>query len=172
MWIFGYGSLMWDDWEKQFNGRRVDGTSLKGFHRSFNKKSTTSRGTKQFPCPTLGLEPKADCECIGTAFEIPDQFAATARAYLEDREGKSLPLTKLEIVLPDKTTIKAYVPLNNSDSPTYMGRIPIEERTLMAKRASGKRGACEDYARNILKKLNTLGINDEHVKEFVGKIPK
>jgi cation transport regulator ChaC len=39
MWVSGYGSLMWDGWEK-LNGTRDDGAVLRGFRRSFNKASS------------------------------------------------------------------------------------------------------------------------------------
>ena len=39
VWVFGYGSLMWDNWENQFQGTCKGKVILKGYHRSFNKKS-------------------------------------------------------------------------------------------------------------------------------------
>ena len=55
MWVFAYGSLMWDDWEKEFSGRRQDGVVLNHFKRAFTKKSLLNWGTRERPCPTLGL---------------------------------------------------------------------------------------------------------------------
>jgi cation transport regulator ChaC len=45
MWVFGYGSLMWDGWEQALGGQRVDGAVLPDYGRSFNKKSTRNWGT-------------------------------------------------------------------------------------------------------------------------------
>lgn len=40
MWVFGYGSLMWDGWEIEFQGVKDNRAELTGFHRDFNKRST------------------------------------------------------------------------------------------------------------------------------------
>ena len=72
MWVFGYGSLMWDGWERDFGGSRTDRAVLSGYRRSFNKKSVSNWGTSKSPGPTLGLEPDAAGECIRMVFEIPD----------------------------------------------------------------------------------------------------
>ena len=74
MWVFGYGSLMWDGWEKAFGGIRIDQAVLNGFHRSFNKNSVKNWGTRSVPCPTLGLEPAEGDQCVGTAFEFSDDL--------------------------------------------------------------------------------------------------
>ena len=56
VWVFVYGSLMWHSWETQFQGTCKGKAILKGYHRSFNKKSTRNWGTRDAPFPTLGLE--------------------------------------------------------------------------------------------------------------------
>jgi cation transport regulator ChaC len=37
MWVFGYGSLMWDHWETQFGCLRSLVADLPGYQRVFNK---------------------------------------------------------------------------------------------------------------------------------------
>ena len=37
MWIFGYGSLMWDGWESEFVCQERAMATLSGYRRAFNK---------------------------------------------------------------------------------------------------------------------------------------
>jgi cation transport protein ChaC len=57
--IFGYGSIIWDN--KDVSPQEVFDAKLIGAHRSFNKKSTVSRGTKESPGLVLGLEYEGEC---------------------------------------------------------------------------------------------------------------
>src|ERR1700674_3075771 len=101
MWVFGYGSLMWDGWERALQGSRVDGAALRNYRRSFNKKSTENWGTRETPGPTLGLEPDVAGSCTGTAFEFPDDQRAPVEGLLTGREGRSFALVELPVILPD-----------------------------------------------------------------------
>ena len=167
MWVFGYGSLMWDGWEKPLNGTRVDCAVLAGYRRSFNKKSTRNWGTREAPGPTLGLEVAEDGSCTGTAFEFPEGSRAAVEALLKDREGLSFTLKYLTVRLPDGRKVEALTPVNDQSKGTYVGKVPAKERAVMAKIAKGKRGNCIEYVRNIHAKLGTLGIDDEDVAEFM-----
>lgn len=166
MWIFGYGSLMWDGWEEARGGSRVDRAALLDYRRSFNKKSTRNWGTPERPGPTLGLEPAEDGLCIGTAFELPDDQRPAIEDLLRRREGPSFNLTELGVRLPDGRKIRALAPVNDRRSDTYIGNVPAEERAAMARAARGKDGACANYVRNICEKLRSLEIADQDVEEF------
>ena len=166
MWVFGYGSLMWDGWEQPFGGTRVDKAALMNHRRSFNKSSTTNWGTRNSPAPTLGLEPAANINCIGTAFEFPQEQTATISEYLRHREGPSFTMTELPVRLPDGREIHALTPVNDRTRHTYMGNMPIQQRVNLATTARGTSGACADYIRNIRAKLKSLDIVDTDVEEF------
>jgi glutathione-specific gamma-glutamylcyclotransferase len=167
MWVFGYGSLMWDGWERTFGGLRVDRAVLVGYRRSFNKKSVENWGTSAAPAPTLGLEPDRNANCIGTAFEFLDDQRTGIEDELRDREGKSFELPELPVRLPDGREVHAVTPVNDRSKRTYIGRIPIAQRASMAKSATGTCGTCLDYVRNIHNKLQSLGIADTDVEQFL-----
>jgi cation transport protein ChaC len=167
MWVFGYGSLMWDGWERAIGGLRVDCAELVGYRRSFNKRSERNWGTLKVPAPTLGLEPDQNVNCIGTAFEFPDERRTAIKNLLRDREGKSFALVELPVRLPDGREVRALTPVNDRSKRTYIGDIPIAKRASMAKTAKGTRGACIDYLRSIHSQLQSLSIVDTQVEEFL-----
>ena len=166
MWVFGYGSLMWDPWEAAFGGVRVDRAVLIGYRRSFNKKSVKNWGTRETPAPTLGLEPVVDGGCVGTAFEFNEKDRAAVEGLLRHREGRSFEFPELSVRLPDGREERAMTPVNSRSGSIYMGNVPIAERAKMARVAKGTCGACIDYVRNIHAKLCSLGIVDSDVEDF------
>jgi cation transport protein ChaC len=101
MWIFGYGSLMWDDWESRYGCLRKCVAVLNGYRRTFNKASTKNRGSKKAPCPTLNLEKDATGACKGMAFSFPDERSRDVRGCLAKREGTNFQLGLLTTWLED-----------------------------------------------------------------------
>jgi len=164
MWVFGYGSLMWDGWENQRGCVRRTVADLPGYSRVFNKASIRNWGTKEAPGPTLNLTKVAAGVCRGIAFEFPEAQKAEILPYLAEREGKAFPLQEMTVCLEDKSEISAFVPV-------YQGTRVIsgkttEEIAAMVLVASGKNGTCLDYVNGIAKKLACLGINDYAVTEL------
>jgi cation transport regulator ChaC len=168
MWVFGYGSLMWDNWQTTHGGADGVLAELKGYTRSFNKASKENWGTDSTPGPTLNLVEKADGACVGYAFEFDESRQAEVLADLERREGRNFPLRKMGIRLTDGRTVEAYVPV-------YVGRNLITGKTLdelvaMATAAVGRDGKASDYVLNIAKKLNAVGVEDPTVIAFAAAI--
>ncbi len=166
MWVFGYGSLMWDGWENKFGGKRHDNSRILNYHRDFNKKSTVNWGTRENPGPTLGLEVAPGSECVGCAFEFPDEKQEQILEYLRNREGESFSLSEIDVILENDTSVKASTPINSHTSHTYIGTLNMSQRIQMAKRAVGSHGRCTDYVSNIRNKLSELNIQDQYVEDF------
>lgn len=168
MWVFGYGSLMWDGWETKHGCIRRVLADLPGYCRTFNKASVRNWGTKSAPCPTLNLSKVAGSVCRGIAFEFPDAQKAEILSYLKEREGKAFPLHEVPVHLEDQSDVSAFVPI-------YSGKNVIEGNTLekvvsMVLAASGTNGTCLAYIKGIAEKLSALGINDPAVSELWGKV--
>ena len=171
MWVYGYGSLMWDGWERKYKGRRVEGAVLRGFHRSFNKASTTNWGTPAHCCPTLGLEPAPDDVVVGVAFEFSDGDKAAIVGELAAREGPSFSLETLDVSLPAAGgAVAALVPVNDRRARTYIGRSAVSDRANLALVSRGKKGACSDYVQHVHDHLIELGIADPFVEEFATEL--
>ena len=161
---------MWDGWEQALGGTRVDRALLSNHRRSFNKKSVRNWGTPATPAPTLGLEPAPNVSCSGTVFEFLDEQRTSVENLLKGREGESFALVEVPVRLPDGREVRALTPVNDRNASTYIGAIPLPERAGMARIARGTSGTCVDYVRNIHQKLNTLGIVDIDVEDFLALI--
>jgi cation transport protein ChaC len=164
MWIFGYGSLMWDRWEEAHGYVRREKAMLDGYRRVFNKPSVRNWGTKTFPCPTLNLMRSDSSCCHGMAFEFLDDHKQKILAYLAAREGKDfalLPLT-VRLDLGDKViaTVPVYEGKNviSSDEAKHLAELVL--------RANGRDGPCIRYVKSISEELRRLGIDDPAARDL------
>ena len=160
MWVFGYGSLMWDGWEADHRCLRRVTAELKGYSRTFNKRSVRNWGTRLHPGPTLNLV-ASNTSCRGVAFEFPESSRAKIVAYLVQREGKHFTLSVQTVVLEGGIAVTALVPLYqgaNLIPPTSTSEIAA-----VALRANGKSGSCADYIKGMADHLQKLGICDPAV---------
>ena len=166
MWVFGYGSLMWDGWEESFNGTRVEGAVLEGYRRAFNKKSVENWGTRDCPCPTLGLEEAPAATCTGVAFRFAEAKRDAVWSYLRNREGPSFDLETAPVHLPDAPTVSALVAINNPSAASYIGDRARPAIAAMVEGAEGQSGDCIEYLKNTRAKLRALLIDDEAVEQL------
>ncbi|PSQ95713.1 MAG: cation transporter [Bacteroidetes bacterium SW_9_63_38] len=166
VWVFGYGSLMWDGWEQSFEGERVEGAELHGYRRAFNKKSVENWGTRDQPCPTLGLEEAPDASCTGVAFQFSEEKREAVWRYLRDREGPSFDLETAPVCGPDGRTVSALVAINDPSAASYIGETDLEDRAAMIRGTQGTAGTCLNYLRKTRKKLRGLSIEDTAVEAF------
>lgn len=167
MWVFGYGSLMWDGWEKEYGCDGGELATLDGFRRDFNKASVRNWGSKGNPGPTLGLIPDARARCVGLAFDLPDTERHRALRAIKSREGSAFVLEERAVELESGSRVTALVSVNDMSARAYIGDLSIEDRIQMAATATGSSGMCMDYVRNVGEKLHSLGIEDAAVRDLV-----
>jgi glutathione-specific gamma-glutamylcyclotransferase len=170
MWIFGYGSLMWDCWEGHHGCVRRVRAELPGYQRAFNKASVRNWGTNVNPCPTLNIVKSSSANCRGIAFEFPDDRAAQVRKYLLDREGKGFALRTLGIRLDDGTRTDALVPIYEGKNILLASDLPTLRRMILT--AHGTSGSGSEYVLGVARELQKAGIEDVIVAELAAIIAK
>ena len=127
LWVFGYGSLMWNP-GFPVSERRI--ATLHGFHRSFCMSSIHHRGTEDDPGLVLALDPAEGASCRGLAFRVPDAEADATVSYLRERELISSAYLErvLPIELEEAGAAQALVYVVDTEHVQYVGGMPLEEQ--------------------------------------------
>ena len=156
VWIFGYGSLMWDP---GFAFVEVRPALLRGYHRRFCVYSHSYRGTPERPGLVLGLDRGGACK--GISYRVAATDAAQALHYLWEREMtnrtyhlKALPLATTEGVV----TGRAFVV--DRRHRNYAGYLSLEETARLILQGVGERGPCRQYLEKTVLELRKLGLVD------------
>jgi cation transport protein ChaC len=158
MWLFGYGSLMWDGWEERFGCRQRLPADLHGHSRIFNKKSLERWGTHARPGLTLNLTPSGACH--GVAFAFDDAALSEIADYLGARE--TCDATEVPLRLADETQVSAHVYIYEGPRLIDEG-LSLEDRAAMIVEAEGVAGSSYDYIKGVGAHLAKLGITDPAV---------
>ena len=157
LWVFGYGSLIWDPGFPVAE-RRI--ATLKDWHRSFCMRSIHHRGTVEEPGLVLALDQAPGAACAGVAFRVEAGAEAATIAALREREliSSAYLETVLEVETGEgKVTALAYV--IDPDHAQYC-HLDREEQARIIATASGGRGRNRDYLWSTAAHLAELGIRD------------
>jgi cation transport protein ChaC len=159
MWLFGYGSLMWDGWEDQYGCLKRMPADLHGHTRIFNKKSLERWGTHARPGLTLNLTPSGACR--GVAFEFDDAALPDIAEYLCARE--TCTATEVAVRLPEAGEVGALTYIYEGPRLIEEG-LSLEERAVIIAKAEGSAGSSYDYIKGVRAHLAELGVSDPEVE--------
>lgn len=161
MWLFGFGSLMWDGWETRYGCLRRLQADLPGQTRIFNKKSLERWGTHARPGLVLNLH--AGDTCRGVAFEFDDAASSNITTYLNERE--TCTATEFPVRLPDASEVAALTYIY--DGPRLIDQgLTLHERATMIIEAKGVAGSSFEYIRDVRTHLAELGVTDLGIDEL------
>jgi glutathione-specific gamma-glutamylcyclotransferase len=167
VWIFAYGSLMWD---AAFPRVEWQPALLRGWHRCFCLYSYDYRGTRAQPGLTLGLDRGGACR--GIAFCLPPEARAEALDLLWLREMTAPRVYDMRL-LPVRTPAgirQAFAFTVRRNHPDYAGRLPLDEAARIIATAAGRRGTCRDYLLGTMRHLDELGIVDEPLRRLAERL--
>lgn len=166
LWVYGYGSLMWDP---GFHFTEVRLAHLGGYQRRFTYWTHIARGTRERPALMLTLEQTADAaRCTGLAFRIDGEVAQHESAMLWRREmirGGYSPA-----LLPASTPqgdITALVFACNHAHPDYAGEMSLDDTAAVIAVAVGAIGTNRDYLEQMALQLDALQIRDDYVEQLL-----
>lgn len=162
VWLFGYGSLVWNP-IVHFEERRV--ARLHGYHRRFCLWSHVNRGSLQKPGLVLGLDSGGSCR--GVVFRIAGHHAIDELRLLWRREmvlGAYCP--RWATIDAGKEALRAIAFFVNREHANYAGKLPLETviKTLVGTR--GQLGTPADYLFETVRGLIEHGVRDAYLLEL------
>lgn len=169
MWVFGYGSLVWNP---GFDVKERVTACLSGYHRSFCMRSIHHRGTDDVPGLVLALDASPTALCQGVALLADPARTDEVLADLRERELiSSAYLEKsLEVDLSDGRRVEAVTYVIDPDHVQYCGGLDLEEQAVIIARAVGGRGPNTEYLYNTADHLEQLGIHDKELTWLVRRV--
>jgi len=169
LWVFGYGSLMWDPAVRFAEVRRAQ---VPAYARRFILKDIYGgRGTKEAPGLMAALDKAPDrgrAGCDGLLFRIRRDLVEAETTVLWRRE-KIGPAYRAKFVTAyiDAEPITALTFVADHRAKIIAAELTRQEQIHFLATGAGFLGSSLDYLRNVAKKLEALGIHDEAVASLL-----
>ena len=162
VWVFGYGSLLWNPCVNVVERRMA---RLYGFHRDFQLKLTYARGSPDAPGLMLGLVPGGSCR--GMAL----------RVRASDLEHELLMVWRREMLTgvyrprwvelhADGRRLPAVTFVVDPRHRCYCGRLDDAEIVHLIATGHGFLGTSAEYLDNTVLHLDEQGIHDGRLREL------
>jgi cation transport protein ChaC len=161
LWIFAYGSLMWDP---AIHVVEIRAAALTGFHRRFCLKVEIGRGSRERPALMAALD--VGGECHGLALRIPAQAVDRETEILWMREmiGEGYIPSFCDVATP-QGCVEALAFVTDRQSARFAD-IGAEEAAHMIATGSGILGTNLEYFENLATQVEALGIRDKVFEEL------
>ena len=168
MWVFGYGSLLWNP---GFTPAEAETATLPGYRRAFCMLSIHHRGTVEQPGLVLALDASPDDHCTGVAFRVARAEQDTVLAELRARELISSAYVEkhVPLALNDGRQVTALAYVIERSHAQYC-TFDLEEQAQRIARSVGGRGPNSEYLNNTAAHLRDMGITDEDMEWLVGRV--
>ena len=162
LWVFGYGSLIWDP---AIRVREIRKATVTGFHRSFCLKSRIGRGSPEKPALIAALDHGG--ECRGLAFRIgkDDVEAETEILWMREMISNAYVPVFTGVDTPQGSA-EALAFVINHHCGRYAPGLGPEETARIIATGEGILGANREYLFNLVEHLDILGIDDEELRDL------
>ena len=169
MWVFGYGSLLWNP---GFEVAEQAVATLPSYARSFCMRSIHHRGTVEHPGLVLALDEREGAMCAGVALAVLAGKEAETLQYLRERELVSSAYVEkiFDIRLVDGRTVEAVTYVIDEAHDQYCSDIPLEEQAQIIATAVGGRGPNTEYLYNTANHLREIDLCDPDLEWLTDRV--
>lgn len=167
LWIFAYGSLMWDP---AFVFADVRRAMVPDYARHFILKDVWGgRGTREVPGLMAALDKGDGCE--GLAFRIAHEMIDTETEILWRREmvGPAY-LPQFVTALVDDQPVRALTFVADHAAKIIEPDLTRAEQIAYCATGTGALGTSHEYLRNIVSQFAALGVVDEHCTALLREV--
>lgn len=163
LWIFGYGSLMWNP---GFPYIRRAPALVRGYHRVFCINSNRWRGTPEQPGLVLGLVRGGACR--GVAYLVHEANVAATISDLWAREmRRRIYKVKLLRAKFHDGDARAFTFVADQGHLGYAGGLTIEQTARRIATCRGARGPNIEYLTRTIDHLEALGVRDHNLSRVL-----
>jgi glutathione-specific gamma-glutamylcyclotransferase len=153
IWVFGYGSLMWNP-AMHVTDRRLG--RVYGLHRCYRISSPIGRGMPEKPGLTLCLDQGGSAS--GMALHLNRKSEEEELSILWDREMITGAYNARWVtVVTEDGPLPAITFVANRDHPRYAGKQSDDEIVKILATAEGCLGSAHDYLKQTIGELEKLG---------------
>jgi cation transport protein ChaC len=168
IWVFGYGSLMWNP-AFHYVERRT--ARIYGFHRRFCLWARGGRGSSERPGLMLSLESGGSCS--GVAYRIAPEAVATELDILWRREMSSRAYRPAWVTAYlGRATVPAIVFAVNRSHERYVPGLDDGTIARYLATGAGLNGSCHEYLLETAGHLRDLGIRDRGIEALAREVSR
>ncbi|MEM7525187.1 MAG: gamma-glutamylcyclotransferase [Pseudomonadota bacterium] len=162
LWVFAYGSLIWDP-AVQVEEYRFG--AVRGWRRRFCMRLEGGRGSRERPGLMAALDEGGRCD--GVVFRISGALVDQETEYMWRREmfsGAYRPVF-MDVATP-QGAVDALVFVMDQKNERYLPDLPASEAAEMIAAAEGRLGPNFDYLDSLVRHLDELGIEDGDMRRL------
>ena len=157
VWVFGYGSLMWDP---GFDYAERHWVRLEGWHRQFSIYSTQAWGDVRQPGLCLALH--AGGVAAGMVYRLSGAGYRAIMAELGRRE-RAYRKISVEVCLPDTEIVSAVTYVYDPEHPRSRHGLPLAEQAALIAGGCGKKGTSRGYLEKTIAVLAQNGCAEPYL---------
>ncbi|MES1952153.1 ChaC-like protein [Salinisphaera sp. S4-8] len=167
VWVFGYGSLLWNPCVPVAEWRDV---LLYGFHRDFRIRLTHGRGSADAPGLMLGLV--AGGSCRGMGLRLPPDDLSHELLMIWRREMLTGVYTPRWVTLYDRdgASLPAMTFVANAAHPSFCARLDDSAVINMLATGHGMIGSAAEYLNSTVAHLDDQGIHDHRLRTLRARV--
>jgi cation transport protein ChaC len=167
VWVFAYGSLMWNPAIRLKVSRRA---RIRGYHRSFCLTMSAGRGAVEQPGLMLGLDRGGSCAGIAHAIAAAEvKSELTVLWYREMLSGAYDPKW-ITAEVEDFGRLRTLAFVLNRTHPRFEGSLDEEIAATRIAAAEGFLGTNRDYLFQTVAHLEVLGLSDAPIERLVRRV--